>query len=144
VNFLLDTNVISEWVKPRPNLAVVEWLSTVDEDRAFLSVVTLAELRYGVERMAAGQRRRRIEEWIGDELPLRFEGRVLSINPVVANMWGRIVARSEAAGRPISATDAFIAATAETHDLTLVTRDIGDFEPVLTSIVNPWKRGSGP
>jgi len=73
VNFLLDTNVVSEWVKPRPNPGVVLWLSNVDEDRVFLSVITLAELRYGIERMSSGERRRRLTGWLEEELPLRFE-----------------------------------------------------------------------
>jgi len=141
VSFLLDTNVVSEWVKPRPNAGVVAWLAEADEDRIFVSVITLAELRYGIERLAAGHRRRRLDEWLRDELPLRFEGRVLSIDAAIADAWGKIVARSEAVGRPIGVTDAFIAASAEVHGLTLVTRDASDFEPTLKSIVNPWTEG---
>jgi len=141
VSFLLDTNVVSEWVKPRPNAGVVAWLAEADEDRIFVSVITLAELRYGIERLAAGHRRRRLDEWLRDELPLRFEGRVLSIDAAIADAWGRIVARSEAAGRPIGVTDAFIAASAEVNGLTLVTRNASDFEPTLKSIVNPWTEG---
>jgi toxin FitB len=143
VNYLLDTNVVSEWAKPHPNAAVVGWLSDIDEDRVYLSVITLAELRYGVERMAASRQRRRIEEWLQDELPLRFERRVLPIDMAIANAWGRVVARSEAAGRPISTSDAYIAATVEVHDLVLVTRNAGEFDSVLKSIVNPWEPGRG-
>ena len=141
MSFLLDTNVVSEWVKPRPNAGVVAWLAEADEDRIFVSVITLAELRYGIERLAAGHRRRRLDEWLRDELPLRFEGRVLSIDAAIADAWGKIVARSEAVGRPIGVTDAFIAASAEVHGLTLVTRNASDFEPTLKSIVNPWTEG---
>ena len=138
MSFLLDTNVVSEWVKSRPNSALVAWLATVDEDRVFISVVTLAELRYGIERMAAGRRRHRLEEWLRDALPVRFEGRVLPVDGVVADAWGKVAARSEAVGRPISAMDAFIAATAETHGLTLVTRNTSDFESAVNALVNPW------
>jgi predicted nucleic acid-binding protein len=138
VSFLLDTNVVSEWVKPRPDAGVAAWLADVDEDRVFVSVITLAELRYGIERMPAGHRRRRLDEWLRHELPLRFEGRILAIDGATGDAWGKIVARSEASGRPISVTDAFIAATAEVHGLTLVTRNSRDFEPTLKSIVNPW------
>ena len=125
-------------MKSRPNRGVATWLAQVDEDRVFISVVTLAELRYGIERMPAGSRRKRLDQWLRDELPLRFEGRVLSIDPIVADGWGKVVARSEAAGRPISAMDALIAATAETHDMTLVTRNTSDFEASLRLIINPW------
>lgn len=140
MTFLLDTTVVSEWVKSRPNRGVATWLAQVDEDRVFISVVTLAELRYGIERMPVGSRRKRLDQWLRDELPLRFEGRVLSIDPIVADGWGKVVARSEAAGRPISAMDALIAATAETHDMTLVTRNTSDFEASLRLIINPWAK----
>ena len=138
MSFLLDTNVISEWVKARPDRGVVAWLAAVDEDQVFISVVTLAELRYGIERMTAGSRRNQLTQWSLEELPLRFEGRVLSINHIIADIWGKIVARSEAAGRPIGAMDAFIAATAEVHDLTLITRNVSDFETSINAIINPW------
>jgi predicted nucleic acid-binding protein len=138
VSFLLDTNVVSEWVQPRPNPGVVAWLAEVDEDRVFISVITLAELRYGIERMAAGSRRKRLEVWLGHELPVRFEGRVLSVDSDVADAWGKVVARSEAAGRPISVMDAFIAATAVRYGLTLVTRNAADFESAIQTIINPW------
>ena len=87
MSFLLDTNVVSEWVKPRPHQGVIAWLAEADEDRVFLSVVTLAELRHGIERMAAGSRRERLDVWLREELPLRFEKRVLSIDAAVADAW---------------------------------------------------------
>jgi len=137
VSFLLDTNAISEWVKPRPNSGLIGWMEAADEDRIFISVVSLAELHYGVERMARGKRRSRLEQWLQHELPLRFESRTLPVDTNVAEAWGRTVSRSEAAGRPIGAMDAFLAATAETHQLTLVTRNVSDF-PLLKTILNPW------
>lgn len=138
MSFLLDTNVVSEWVKPRPNEGVVRWLAETDEDRIFLSVVTLAELCHGIERLPAGARRKRLDEWLTDELPLRFEGRVLAVDEAVANAWGRMVAQREAAGKPIAIMDAFIAATAEAHGLTIVTRNVGDFKPSTKAVLNPW------
>src|SRR5438093_1415845 len=73
VTFLLDTNVVSEWVKPEPDPNVVAWLADVDEDRVFLSVVTFAEISRGVELMPAGRRRERLAAWLAAELPARFE-----------------------------------------------------------------------
>jgi toxin FitB len=137
MNFLLDTNAVSEWVKPRPNPGLIRWTESADEDRVFLSVISLAELRYGVERMPVGARRSRLEQWLRDELPLRFEGRILPVNYGVAEAWGRTVSRSEALGRPVSAMDAFLSATAETFRLTLVTRNVAHF-PLLKGTVNPW------
>ena len=138
MSFLLDTNVVSEWVKPQPDSGVITWLAEVEEDTVFLSVVTLAELRRGVDRLPRGRRRDRLEVWLRDELPLRFTGRSLGIDEEVADAWGRLVARSEATGRAMAAMDGFIAATAEVHRLTLVTRNIADFRDVLPTIVNPW------
>lgn len=137
MNFLLDTNAVSEWVKRWPNPGLIRWMESADEDRVFLSVITLAELRYGVERMPAGARRSRLEQWLCDELPLRFEDRILSVDNHIAEAWGRTVSRSEALGRPMGAMDAFLSATAEVHRLTLVTRNISHF-PMLKAVVNPW------
>jgi predicted nucleic acid-binding protein len=139
VSFLLDTNVVSEWVKQRPDPGVVAWLAEVDEDRVFLSVVTLAELRHGVDRLADGNRRRRLDVWLRDEIPLRFEGRLLPVDQAVAESWGQLVAQRETAGRRIAVMDAFIAATANVHGLKLVTRNESDFRSAVNEIVNPWK-----
>jgi predicted nucleic acid-binding protein len=137
VSFLLDTNVVSEWLKPRPNPGLIQWAESADEDHVFLSVVSLAELRCGIERMASGKRQQRLEDWLCCELPIRFEGRILPIDPPVADACGRIVRRSQLLGRSIEAMDAFLAATAEVHRLTLVTRNVSDFV-VLKQVLNPW------
>jgi len=139
MSFLLDTNVVSEWTKPRPNSGVVAWMEEVDEDRVFLSVATLAELRHGIERLGAGQRRRQLDEWLRDQLPLRFESRILPVNEAIADEWGRLVAQCDARGRPLAAMDGLIAATASVHHLTLVTRNSGDFELALKAVLNPWR-----
>jgi hypothetical protein len=138
MNFLLDTNVISEPMKARPNAGVLAWLGEVDEDCVFLSVVTITELRYGIERLVTGKRRDRLDEWLRKDLGSRFERRILRVDLGIADACGRLVARSESLGRPIEPRDAFIAATAEVHGLTLVTRNAADFEPTLKAIVTPW------
>jgi len=97
----------------------------------------LAELHHGIKRMAIGKLRHRLEKWLHHELPLRFENRILTVEAKIAEVWGETVSRSEAAGRPISAMDAFLSATAEIHNLTLVTRNVSDF-PLLKAILNPW------
>jgi toxin FitB len=138
VTFLLDTNAVSEWTKPRPDRGLAAWLAEVDEDRIFLSVVTLAELRHGVERLPASQRRTRLDLWLANELPLRFEGRLLPVDAETAEMWGRLMARRDAAGRPMNPMDAFIAATANVRGLALVTRNRSDFQLSVPEIVDPW------
>lgn len=138
MNFLLDTNVVSEWVKPRPNPGVVAWLSCVDEDRVFLSVITLTELRYGIERMMSGERRKRLTEWLEQEVPQRFDKRILKVDLMVADACGKLVASAEAHGRRMEAMDALIAATVIVHGLSLVTRDVSHFQFAIQAIVAPW------
>ena len=138
MSFLLDTNVISEGAKPHPDPAIMQWLGSVDEDQLFLSVISLAELRHGVERLEAGRRRAALDQWLSDELPARFDGRLLMADVATADHWGRVVARAQANGRPIGAMDAFLAATAEQHEMTLVTRNVSDFAKFGVRLFNPW------
>jgi predicted nucleic acid-binding protein len=140
VNVLIDTNVVSEWTKPRPDSGVVAWLAEADEDRVFISVITLAELRYGIEKMPAGAKRNRLDTWVSEQLPARFEARVLPIDSETADTWGRVMARGTTAGRPVGTMDAFIAATAERHHLTLVTRNVSDFDVLGIRVINPWSK----
>lgn len=138
MSFLLDTNVVSEAARPRPNAGVMAWLAEADEDAVFLSVITLAELQRGVDRLPAGRRHSQLDVWLREELPLRFTGRVLAIDEAVAEAWGHLVARGEARGRVISVMDGFLAATAVVHQLTLVTCNVADFRQVVPRILNPW------
>jgi toxin FitB len=138
VSFLLDTNVVSEWAKPRPDPRVMAWLAAADEDQLNLSVGTIAELRYGVALLAPSERQRRLDRWLREELLARFATRILPIDNAVALTWGDVRAERQKAGRPISAMDALIAATARVHGLALVTRNAPDFDGSLADIINPW------
>ena len=142
MSFLLDTNVVSEWVKQKPDRGVISWLVETDEDRLFLSVITLAELRRGIERLPTGRRRAHLDEWLRHDLPARFEGRMLAVDDAIADAWGKLVAQREAAGRTLHVMDGFIAAIATVHGLTLVTRNVADFEGTVPEIVNPWQVGA--
>jgi predicted nucleic acid-binding protein len=139
VNFLLDTNVVSEWVRPQPDRNVISWLAEVDEDRVFISVISFAEIRRGVEMLMAGRRRERLANWLAEELPLRFEERILDIDPRVAETWGVVMARGQKIGLTLGSMDAFVAATAEAHRLTLATRNVKDFQPLGISLLDPWR-----
>ena len=141
MSFLLDTNAVSEWTKPRPDPGLVTWLATIDETRAFISVATLAELRDGVERLPNGARRNRLEAWLTGELPMRFKNRVLGVDAETADRWGRMTARARARGRPVEAIDALIAATAERHALAIVTRNASHFSSLGVRLLNPWRNG---
>jgi len=140
VSFLLDTKVMSEWVKARPDPNLVSWLADVDEDRVFISVASVAELRRGIELMPAGRRRERLGTWLTEELPAGFEGRILSIDHRIADAWGVVMARGQKAGLTMGSMDAFFAATAQAHGFILVTRNVRDFQPVGVRTVDPWVR----
>src|SRR5579863_6547753 len=119
MSFLLDTNVVSEWTNPKPDPGLIAFLSHEDEQTLFLSVVSLAELRRGVNRLPHGQRRMRLDQWLREDLPMRFDGRLLGIDAATADMWGQLVADRERTGRPLGAMDGWIAAIARVHGLTL-------------------------
>lgn len=138
MNYLLDTNIVSEWVKPTPDPGVIKWLAEADEDRVFLSVITLAELRRGIERMPAGERRSRLNSWLRDELTQRFAGRILPIDLGIAESWGQLLARSQTMGRTLGIMDGFLSATAEVHHMTMVTRNVSDFRDLGLPTFNPW------
>jgi predicted nucleic acid-binding protein len=139
VSFLLDTNVVSEWVRPQPDRNVISWLAELDEDRVFISVISFAEIRRGVEMLPAGRRRERLGAWLAEELPARFEERILDIDPRVAETWGVVMARGQKIGLTLGSMDAFVAATAEAHGLTLATRNVKDFQNLGISLLDPWQ-----
>jgi predicted nucleic acid-binding protein len=142
LNFLLDTNVVSEWVKSKPDAKVVRWLTSVDDDRVYLSVITFAELRQGVYELLPGLRRDSLESWIEGDLYLRFEGRILDVDLAVASAWGEMIAQSTKMGINLNVMDAFLAATAKVHTLTLVTRNTRHFAQLDLTLANPWRDDS--
>ncbi|MGH2535423.1 MAG: type II toxin-antitoxin system VapC family toxin [Thermomicrobiales bacterium] len=137
MSYLLDTNVVSEGIKPRAEPTVLAWLDNVGEDGVFLSVATFAEIRNGIELLTPGRRRDRLEGWI-EEIAERFRGRILPIDRHIAEAWGVINVRRRRVGSPIDALDAFFAATAEVHGLTLATRNERDFARLGIDVFNPW------
>jgi predicted nucleic acid-binding protein len=144
LNFLLDTNVVSEWVKPRPNINVVRWLAAIDEDSVFLSVITFAEIGHGIAEMGAGRRRDALRAWLENDLYFRFERRILTVDFAVASAWGRFMSMRRKTGVGLNPMDAFLAATAQIQSLTLVTRNTGRFSNCGIPLVNPWLDRSDP
>ena len=137
--FLLDTNCISELVRSQPEARVLSWMEAADESLLYLSVLTLGEIRKGVAGLPQGKRRTRLESWLESELQVRFSGRVLSIDKAVADRWGLLAAAARRAGRPLSAIDGLLAATALHHGLTIVSRNISDFANTQVPVLNPWE-----
>jgi predicted nucleic acid-binding protein len=138
MNLLLDTIVLSEVQRTAPDLKVLGWLDAVDEDRVFISVASIAELRRGIALMDDGRRRDALANWLANDLPARFAERILPIDRVVAEQWGDLMARSRRSGVALSAMDGFFAATALAKDLTLVTRNVKDFASFGVPLFNPW------
>ncbi|MBS1856949.1 MAG: type II toxin-antitoxin system VapC family toxin [Acidobacteria bacterium] len=137
--FLLDTNVISELIKPEPDGNVLRWISEADEALLFLSVLTLGEIRNGIEKLNPGKRRGRLESWLAVDLRLRFQERILTIDEGIAQRWGALSAMTAKKGRPVPVIDGLLAATALHHDLMLVTRDDVDVSGTGVPVVNPWQ-----
>lgn len=135
---VLDTNVISELMRPTPSPEVATWLSRETPADVFLTAVTEAELRYGVALVPDGRRRRALERVVEEIIREDFRGRVLPFDSQVAPAYARIVSERRAAGRPISQLDAQIAAIALTHAATLATRNVRDFEGCGLELVDPW------
>lgn len=139
MNFLLDTNVLSEVQRPAPAPKVVGWLDAVDEDRTFISVASIAELKRGIALMDDGRRRDALAGWLANDLPARFGDRILPIDQAVAERWGDLMAQSRRSGVALSVMDGFFAATALAGGLTLVTRNVGDFASFGVPLLNPWE-----
>jgi predicted nucleic acid-binding protein len=138
VRLLLDTNVLSEVTRPAPDARVLEWLDRLDEDRSFISVVSIAEIRRGVALMDEGRKREALAEWLARDLPQRFEQRVLPVDQPVALAWGDLMSLAKRRGRGLSSMDGLIAATAIARELTLATRNTKDFEGFGLELFDPW------
>ena len=141
MNYLLDTNVISELVKSVPNQLVLNWINAIDDEKLYLSVITIGEIRKGIAGIKDSQRQHKIYHWLEVELPDYFEDRILNIDIKVADMWGQLQSKNKAHILP--AIDGLIAATAKTHDLTLATRNTKDFIHASIEIINPWEEKPG-
>lgn len=135
MSYLLDTNVISETIRNTPDAAVIRWLRQVPDDHLYVSVLSLGEMRKGIERMAPGTRRERLRLWLEYDLAAWFAERVLPVDQAVADRWGRLLG---AADRSLPAIDSLLAATALHHELRLATRNVHDFVFPGLELLNPW------
>ncbi len=137
--FLLDTNVISELIKPKPEPKVISWFQKTDENLFYLSVITLGEIRKGVSALPDAKRRVNIEAWLEKDLRSRFEGRILPISEDIADRWGALAGQALIEKRLIPVIDGLLAATAIHHNLTLVTRNTKDVGATGVGLYNPWQ-----
>ena len=135
---VLDTNVVSDLMLPLPTVRVIEWVAEQAATRLYLSAISEAELRYGVEILPSGQRRERLLAEIEGMLRDDFEGRILPFDSYSAREYAVIAAARRAAGRPINNADCQIAAIARSHRASVATRDVKDFEGCGIEVINPW------
>jgi toxin FitB len=140
--YLLDTNVISELVKSRPNPDVIAWIASTEESSFHLSVLTWGEIRKGIASLEDRTRRELLEKWLNRELAIRFAGRILPIDRAVADRWGQLMGAEQARKQPLPVIDGLLAATALHFDLVLVTRDTKHLETHNVPHLNPWLRGT--
>ena len=135
MSYLLDTNIVSETIRRNPNKTLISWLDQIPGEALFVSVLTLGEIRKGVETLADRKRREKLRLWLEHELPTWFEDRVLPVDLAVADRWGRLLAE---VGRPVPTIDSLLAATALHHELRLVTRNAKDFDYPGLDVINPF------
>jgi len=137
--WLLDTNVLSELRRPRPEPKVVSFVAAQPLDLLFVSTVTLAELRFGIELVADANRRAELNEWLTHKVRPMFAERILQVTEDIMFKWRLLVEDGRNSGHTFSQPDLIIAATGLHHGLTVVTRDTGDYEKTRVSLFNPWQ-----
>jgi predicted nucleic acid-binding protein len=139
VTFLLDTNVVSETTRPKPNAVVIDWIAAQTAESIFISAITIGELTRGALLLPAGKKRRALLRWIETGIMVEFADRILSVDAAVMERWAQLQATSEQAGRRLPLMDSLLAATALSHGLTLVTRNTADFKGLSVPLFDPWQ-----
>ena len=138
MKYLIDTCVVGEVIKPKPNIKVISWLRKQKESQLYISVLTLGEISKGIEKIKDRKRKKELHLWLADDLRERFSGRILPINEQVALTWGQIQGKAELRGKSMPAIDGLIAATALVFDMVVVTRNISDMEESGVVLLDPW------
>ncbi|NOQ21682.1 MAG: PIN domain-containing protein [Candidatus Aegiribacteria sp.] len=138
MKFLLDTCLISELVKSRPEKKVVDWLLSENETDFYVSVLTFGELHKGIEKLPESRKKEELQNWVETELKERFHNRIIEIDLGISTVWGEIQCIAEKKGRPMPAIDSLIAATGIAHNLMVVTRNVADMKQSGVKLLNPW------
>ncbi len=136
---ILDTNVISEPLRPTAERRVVEWIDAQVIETLYLSAITVAELRFGIASLPAGKRRNTLQEGVETQVLSLFTGRVLPFDMSASQSYGELMAKARAKGLAIGTADGYIAATAFAHGMMVATRDVSPFEAVGLKVINPWE-----
>ena len=138
MNWLFDTCVLSEIIRPKPALNVIKWIGTIPGENVFISVLTLGELYKGFHKVADSRKGEKLIKWLETDIITGFGNRVLPVDKTIVMTWGELCAEAEIKGRPRPEIDSLVAATARVHHLTLVTRNASDFQFTGVPVFNPW------
>ena len=139
MNYLLDTCVLSEFTRRQPDKRVIHWLDSIEEEKLFISVITVGEIQRGIERLPDSHRKTELLVWMNNGLLNRFAERIIAIDAPTMFMWGSLTARLEAAGQPMGVMDSLIVASALQNNLIVATRNVTDFLPCGVQVINPWE-----
>jgi len=141
LKYLLDTNIISEFISKKPNQKVLNYINSLDENNIYLSVITLGEIRFGIEKLDKEHQSKKIEilsSWLDNDLMQRFEGRIVDIDKETMLQWGKINGELQKIGRPMPIMDSLIASSCLVEDFVLITRNTKDFYSFEMEMINPF------
>lgn len=138
MRYLLDTNVISEFIAKKPNQKVLDFVNSLDEDNIYLSVITIGEIKFGIQKVESQTKKEQLLFWLEDDLLKRFEGKIVNIDTDTMLMWGEINQHLQSIGRAIPIVDSLIASSCVSKDFTLITRNVKDFYNFDIEIINPF------
>lgn len=139
MNYLLDTCVLSEFTRRKPENKVIKWMDSEDEERLFISAITVGEIQRGIARLPESPRKNQLLMWMNNGLLQRFGSRILPLDASTLFLWGSLTARLESAGQPMALMDSLIVAAALEHNLIIATRNISDFANSGAQVFNPWE-----
>ncbi|MGA2297351.1 MAG: type II toxin-antitoxin system VapC family toxin [FCB group bacterium] len=139
MKYLIDTNVLSELLKNEPDINVVKWINKCQQSDLFISVLTLGEIKKGIQKLVTSRKKVQLSKWLENDLIKKFGKNIIKIDLPISLRWGIINAQAEEAGKNIPVIDSLIAATAIEYNLTLVTRNVKDFSQTNCKLFNPWE-----
>jgi tRNA(fMet)-specific endonuclease VapC len=134
----LDTNIVSELISKKPNTKVLEFISSINENDVLLSVVTIGEIKSGIEKLEDSKRKEVLNTWLNEDLLNRFNNRLLTIDLDIMLVWGEIIQKNKKIGNPLPILDSLIGATCISNNLTLITRNESDFNTLDIKVINPF------
>jgi predicted nucleic acid-binding protein len=139
MNYLLDTCVLSAFTRRQREEKVIHWMESVDEEKLFISVITIGEIQHGIERLPESHRKTELLVWMNNGLVKRFEQRIIPLDMLAMFLWGSLTGRMESTGQSMAVMDSMIVTTALQNNLIIATRNVTDFLPCGVQVINPWE-----